>query len=239
MSWFALETCEFNSHGCRGVSWTVTFNNRSIWCGFFCLFYRSCFVLPVWIPLRYVNDDGHKNMSSLSQLLGEIRLQQHRVTTSNVFTLERPVSVRMGCFHVFNSTFMTLRMKWKSVMGCISHNGVSTMFTSSKLLPTAVCFPKLPGLLSCLGEWKRAAERRWRAGFETRDRTVWVEVQKKNKKLGIQNGWEIVCACLRTELKQEAEQEMERGRTWTEQICQIDTSSRGDVFIYISLSVPL
>ena len=31
MSWFALETCEFNSHGCRGVSWIVTFNNRSIW----------------------------------------------------------------------------------------------------------------------------------------------------------------------------------------------------------------
>lgn len=65
MSWFALETCEFNSHGCRGVAWIVTFNNRSIWYVFFFLFYRSCFVLPAWIPLQYVNDDGHKNVSSL------------------------------------------------------------------------------------------------------------------------------------------------------------------------------
>lgn len=132
---------------------------------------------------------------------------------------------------------MTLRMKWKSVMGCISHNGVNTMFTSSKLLPTAVCFPKLPGLFSCLGEWKRAPERRWRAGFETRDRTVWVEVQKKQNKTGDPE-WLGDCLCVSED---RAEASGRAGDGKREDVNRADLPNRYEqqgrcFYIYFSLS---
>lgn len=59
-------------------------------------------------------------------------------------------------------------------------------------------------------------------------------------KLGIENDWKIVCARLRTELKQEAKQEMvgERGREPSRSAKSIGAA--GEMFLYFFfLSAPL
>lgn len=101
-------------------------------------------------------------------------------------------------------------------MGCVSHIGVNTpssfagvhVFISSKLLLTAVCFPNWQ-VVQLLRRMKERASEDVESWFETWDRAVPLEVQN----WGIQNGWKVVYARLRTEPKQEAKQEMERERT--------------------------
>lgn len=123
-------------------------------------------------------------------------------------------------------------------MGSIWHIGINspssitdTFFVQA--VSNCWMFPKLAGcsvVVVCLffWEWKQELERRWRA--ETWDRTVWVEVQ--NRGSGKTGG--LFCACLRTKLKQRSKAGVgKRERTWTEQICQIDTSSREDIFIFL------
>lgn len=68
-------------------------------------------------------------------------------------------------------------------------------------------FPKL--VVRLLRRMKERAREDVESWFETWDRAVLLEVQN----WGIQNGWKVVNARLRTELKREAKQEMERERT--------------------------
>lgn len=123
-------------------------------------------------------------------------------------------------------------------MGSIWHIGINspssitdTFFVQA--VSNCWMFPKLAGcsvVVVCLffWEWKQELERRWRA--ETWDRTVWVEVQNR----GSEKTGGLFRACLRTKLKQRSKAGVgKRERTWTEQICQIDTSSREDIFIFL------
>lgn len=97
-------------------------------------------------------------------------------------------------------------------MGCISHIGINTPssitgtrgFTSSKLLQTAVCFPNWHVVKLFKRKEERAGEE-VESWFETWDRALW-----KCKR--IQNDFKVVCARLRTEVKQEMEGERETGR---------------------------
>lgn len=68
-------------------------------------------------------------------------------------------------------------------MGCISHIDINTssftgahIFTSSKLLLSAVCFPNWQVVQLFSREKERAGEE-VESSFETWDITVWVEVQ--------------------------------------------------------------
>lgn len=108
MRWFALETCELNSHSWWRVWLSVTLNNRSIWSVSSHWFYRSSYVSPVW-RLLCENNDWIKSCFN-------VQLEQHEVVTHmNDSLLDKSVSVSIGCFN--NSCFMTLRLKKKAGNG--------------------------------------------------------------------------------------------------------------------------
>ena len=110
MSWFALETCELNSHSWWRVWLIVTLNNRSIWSVSSQWFYRSSSVSPV-CRLLCENNDCIKSCFNVLK-----KLEQHKVVTHmNDSLLDKSVSVSIRCFN--NSCFMTLRLKQKAGNG--------------------------------------------------------------------------------------------------------------------------
>lgn len=109
---------------------------------------------------------------------------------------------RVNCFD--NTCFTPLRVRKKSVIDCVSHIGVNTpsSFTRLHILQavTNACrmFPKQADSSAVQREERGS----WEGGW---DRRVWVEMQK----LGIQNDWKTVCAW--QEAKSEEGEERERG----------------------------
>lgn len=109
---------------------------------------------------------------------------------------------RVNCFD--NTCFTPLRVRKKSVIDCVSHIGVNTPSSFTRLHILQAVTNRLPyvsqtgRLISCLAGRKGS----WEGGW---DRRVWVEMQK----LGIQNDWKTVCAW--QEAKSEEGEERERG----------------------------